>query len=169
MADHCGLPVGDLMGTDLHQTRVDGARELMTVVAEKQGMSPSAASVLTEEAIFQCDALAWDTTAFAASHGPIDLITLFVITGCFDDSQLEAFLDRISWIGARWIFETNVIDTWDMWIGRQDISPFYRRHGYRLIESSYLGEALEEDFLPYLVLPRKYWAARQYNIYERIN
>ena len=169
MADHCGLPVGDLMGTDLHQTRADDARELMTVVAQKHGLSPNAARALAERAIFQSDALDWDTTAFAASCGPIDLITLFVITGCFDDSQLEAFLDRISRIGARWIFETNVIDTWDMWIGRQDTSPFYRRHGYQLIESCYLGEVLEKHFLPYLVLPQKYWAARQYNVYERID
>lgn len=167
LATDCRIPVAKVFGCDLHPRRVEAARHFLTVAAEEQGFSSSDAAALAARNVFVCDALNWDVDEFVARHGAIDLVTLFVITGCFDDGQLDAFLARVARLGARRIFETSVVDRWELWVGRKDASAHFLKHGYRCVHRLLPGEAMAGNER-YLVLPRKYWPGHQISVYDRV-
>ncbi|MBM3599443.1 MAG: tetratricopeptide repeat protein [Alphaproteobacteria bacterium] len=166
LAKECGIPAEGIFGCDLHESRVVASRSLLAATAREMGLSAQSADTIAAKNIFACDALSWDVDAFTARHGRIDVVTLFVITGCFDDQQLDGFLARVARLGARRIFETSVVDRWDLWVGRKDGSAHFERHGYHRVRRRFPGETLAGKARA-IVLPRKYWPGQQISVYDR--
>jgi tetratricopeptide (TPR) repeat protein len=165
LAEACGVPVRNLFGCDFHPARVEAARLMLSRLPAASGRE---APGIPARNLFQANLLDWDVEGFVAEHGPMDLATLFVVTGCFDDAELDRCLSRAASLGALYLVETSVSDTWDLWTGRVDSAVHFKRHGYRRISHILPGEPMPAASPGAVVLPRKYWPAHHISIFERI-
>lgn len=161
LRDECGIKASDLFGCDFHNARVEATRMMLSSTATPVvgGCAPAQ--------FFQADALDWDVASFRARHGSIDLLTMFVVTGCFDDADLDRCLSIAARLEPRRILETTVTSSWDLWNGRANSPDHFARAGYRLIESLRPGDPIAAAGPLALVAPRKYWVASQINVYAR--
>jgi SAM-dependent methyltransferase len=161
LRDECGVRAFDLFGCDFHDARVEAARTMLSSTA-----CPLADALMPEQ-FFQADALNWDVEGFRARHGLMDLLTMFVVTGCFDDADLDRCLSIAARLEPRRILETTVTSSWDLWNGRSNSPDHFARAGYRLVESLRPGDPIASAGPLALVAPRKYWVANQINVYAR--
>lgn len=161
LRDECGIKASDLFGCDFHEARVEATRTMLSST-----VSPLTGAMASEQ-FFQADALDWDVESFRARHGSIDLLTMFVVTGCFDDADLNRCLSIAAQLEPRRIIETTVTSSWDLWNGRSNSPDHFARAGYRLIESLRPGDPIATAGPLALVAPRKYWVASQINVYAR--
>jgi hypothetical protein len=76
-------------------------------------------------------------------------------------------LDQIAALNPRTIAEVCPTERWSYSFGRRDLTPHFARHGYRATIHGWLPEVATIEALNYLVLPRKYWVATRYYIFER--
>lgn len=167
LAEEVGVPLDNLMGMDLHESRVVATRAQLLEAARSGAHHMGAPDDIVRRNVQRQNLLELDRETCPGFEN-IDVLALFVVTGCFDDSQLNEVLGRLARFGPRFIFTTTVTRRWDMWHGRQDEEMFFQRHGYREVARHLLAEPLTDDAFATLLLPRRYWTNLSARIYQRI-
>jgi SAM-dependent methyltransferase len=167
LADKVGVGIENLMGMDLHESRVVATRAQLVEAATLGAACEGDPASVVRSNIQRQNLLDLGQDAYSR-FGKIDVLALFVVTGCFDDAQLDDVLGRLAGLAPRFIFSTTVTRHWDMWHGRQDEEAFFLRHGYREVERHLLPETLTEDPFATLLLPRRYWTNHSARIYRRV-
>ncbi|MBT6139643.1 MAG: class I SAM-dependent methyltransferase [Rhodospirillaceae bacterium] len=167
LRDHSGVTLDRLFGADIHQGRVDVAKTLLLDGLDSDANKLRTATKALDQNLFQLDLLAMDGIAVKAELGPIDILCLMAITGCFSDDQIAGIIAQIARVGARYIFQTTVLERWGMWCGRENEPEMFASHGYNLVERHWLGIPLPEDLVGALAIPGKHWPNWCLFIYER--
>ncbi|MBM3600859.1 MAG: class I SAM-dependent methyltransferase [Alphaproteobacteria bacterium] len=162
-----GVDLAGLFGCDLHPERVRTARNLLRHHARNVNISDEDFDRLTENNLFAADLLATDAEALTARCGRLDLAFLARITMMFSDAQLDRLIGVLSAAGIAQIVEFGPVDQWTYCYGRADLRPHFARHGYQPTADGWLTERLTGENARYLVLPRKYWVATRYYVFER--
>ena len=164
-AEHCGVPVENLSGVELHEGRAACAREALSCLPAALADQDLAAAVAGN--VTAGDLLNLDIAELKAKHGAMDLATLFVVSGCFDDDQFTTLLGSISELAPRYLMTTTVEKRWELWNGRDDEDAYYARAGYELLRRNWDPERLADTDIWQTIAPRKYWPNRSLSIYRR--
>jgi hypothetical protein len=106
----------------------------------------------------------WNETGIAE----IDLVTMFVVTGVFEDKQLDRVLARVRELAPRYLFVTTVSRRWRLWYGRPNEHEFFERAGFREIRRHWMPEIMPKDSGVALLLPKRYWTNPSARIYRPI-
>jgi SAM-dependent methyltransferase len=166
-AEYCGLPVQNLGGIELHEARAAQARAavlgLLTSGASYDGLSDVVAAN-----IVRGDLLNLDIEGLRTRHPSIDMVTLFVVAGCFDDGQLSTLLDSISRLGPTRVMTTTVTKKWDLWHGREDEDDYFAQAGYQLTSRAWDPIPLVNVPDLEVVGPRSYWVNRSLSLFQRV-
>jgi SAM-dependent methyltransferase len=165
LAEQGGVPIENLHGVDLHPGRVEATRRQLVEAAMLGAPCHGDPAAIAGRRIRHQDLLQFQPGANPDFHG-VDVITLFVVTGCFDDGQLDQLLERLAALSPRYIFTTTVTSQWQMWRGRLNEGEFFARHGFQETERHWLPERLSLDPLSALVLPRRYWTNLSVRLYQ---
>jgi hypothetical protein len=115
------------------------------------------------------DLLDLDMASLKQRHPDLDLVTLFAVSGCFDDEQFSKLLASIQGLNARYLMVRTVGKSWNLWRGREDEDDYYARIGYELVQQDWLPEPLPEEGLIHILAPRKYWANSRLVLYRRVD
>jgi SAM-dependent methyltransferase len=166
-AEHCAIPTECLTGIEFHEGRAACAREALLDL--RPGSEREAISAVVNHNVVTGDLLHFDAAAYRSLHGIPDLVTLFVVSGCFDDSQFGRILESLSSLGPRWVLTTTVFKRWDLWHGRQDEDHFMARAGYQIVRQTWLPEYMAHDKPWQAFAPRKYWTNRRLALYQRVD
>ena len=143
--------VFEFYGVDLHANRAAAALDLAQR-SKRQHYSAAACQ---------------DDLLSAAPLPQAQLAIMNRVAGCFDDDQLRIVLGKIADSGAIWIFESEVLDSWDMWTGRPEPAHLFASAGWRLSSSEIIGDPITADCARYMVVPNKYWIARAVRVWAR--
>jgi SAM-dependent methyltransferase len=166
-AEQTGARIEELRGIDIHEYRVAAARNTLAKSFNDDLATLPVRSKNLARNLRKLDLLDPTVPQVFKDFGEIDIVFLFVITGCFTDEQRDIVLPRIASIGARYIFQTNVTRKWALWHGRDDDPERFAALGYREISRTPTPELLGPENARFLVLPRKYWTNPTVHIYER--
>lgn len=145
----------DIFACDALPARVDATRRCLDL-----------AGLGNADDVYQCGATPWREIL---PTPPIDVVTMFRVTGCMDDEHLRRLLEQFRDADVRWIFETNVPDSWDMWIGRKvaEAEPIFARAGWALADHAFYAETLTPARLRDMILPAKSWPAAEWRVWRR--
>jgi len=165
LAEVAGVRVRNLMGVDFHDSRVDAARGMLSAATLSEG-DPRAADEIVRSNVRQADLLTFDAEMFRQG-GDIDIVTLFVVTGCFDDDQLDEVLRRLAQLRPGYFFTTTVTSRWNLWNGRSNEGAYFERQGYHEIERHWIASGPKSETEASLLLPLRYWTNPSVRIYER--
>ena len=164
-----GVPIERLFGCDLHEGRVRSARELLDHLSKSRNKDEETTTQMLARNLFAADLLTLPAEDLIKRCGRIDLVLLSRITMAFDDPQLDCLLSKIAALGPATIAEVCPVERWSYAFGRSDLTPHFARHGYRAAVHGWLPETATAETLRHLALPRKYWVATRYYIFERVS
>jgi len=167
LADNEGVAVENLFGVDYHQSRVEATREMLADAAAKGARCSGDPERILAGNIQKRD-LAREPSWKATSMRDIDLVTMFVVTGVFDDQQLERVLAGLGELAPRYVFVTTVSRRWRLWHGRPDERTYFERNGFREIRRHWLPEVFPSEPGMALLAPKRYWTNTSLHIYRRI-
>jgi tetratricopeptide (TPR) repeat protein/SAM-dependent methyltransferase len=162
-----GVPIDGLLGCDLHEGRVRSARELLSHLSHSRNLDADATNRALTRNLFAADLLAMPAPELIERCGRVDLALLSRITSVFNDAQLDHVLGQIAALNPPVIAEVCPTERWSYSFGRLDLTPYFARHGYRAAVHGWLPETATAEALRHLALPRKYWVATRYYVFER--
>jgi len=165
LAEHAKVPVDNLYGLDFQKSRVQATREMLIDAGTKGAIFSRDANSVLARNILQRDLSQASTTMDTEFRG-LDIVTLFVVTGCFDDIQLDRLIARIADLSPRYIFVTTVTRRWRLWNGRPDEEVFFERRGFKETQRHWLPETAPSDRAAAMLLPRRYWTNLSARLYE---
>jgi SAM-dependent methyltransferase len=166
-AERGGVPIDRLKGIDIHLSRVNSARALLVDAVERGAHCSGDLAATTKRNIFVHSALDLNDVDAIRRVGKVDIVTMFVATGCFDDSQLKRLLNGVSNLAPKYIFTTTVSRRWSMWHGRDNEVELFAHFGYHQIHHTWVPDHLALTARHLLVAPRKYWTNLAVRIYRR--
>ena len=166
LAEFCAVPVECLGGVELHETRAACARAGLLDFLGPSNDQQSVAEVVAANVVAG-DLLNLDVELLKAKHAPIDLVTMLVVSGCFNDAELTSLLRSIAVLSPRHLMTTSVIKRWEFWHGREDEDDYYTRAGYRLTQRKWNPERLPDQQSWQAVAPLPYWVNRNISIFAR--
>jgi SAM-dependent methyltransferase len=155
LAEDLGISLDGLHGTDLHANRTDSTIRLLEDWATASGI-PCAAHGL-EDRVFPCDVLNPASALTDRLGENIDAVTLFFVTGCFEDDTLERFLEGALANRPRYVFHATVADRWTLYRGRTNDEKYFEPLGYRLTDRKWAGDSIDSKSIEKILLPLKYW------------
>ncbi|MDA1310154.1 MAG: class I SAM-dependent methyltransferase [Proteobacteria bacterium] len=165
LAEKGGIPIQNLNGVDFHRGRVAETQRQLIEAAVHGGRCNGDPAAIVKNNIRQQDSLQL-RPGENLSIRDVDVITLFVVTGCFNDDELDRLVGGIAAFSPKYIFTTTVTSRWKMWHGRLNEADFFARHGFRETERHWLPEKPSLNPLSALALPRRYWANLSVRIYQ---
>ena len=165
LAEDLGIGLDGWHGTDLHANRTASAIRLLEDWATTSGR-PSAAHGL-EDRVFPCDVLNQASALTDRLGGNIDAVTLFFVTGCFEDDALERFLKGALANRPRYVFHATVADRWTLYRGRTDDEKYFEPLGYRLTDRKWASDSIDSKSIEKILLPLKYWPNPRVDVFER--
>ncbi|MDA1310191.1 MAG: class I SAM-dependent methyltransferase [Proteobacteria bacterium] len=166
LAEFCAVPVECLGGVELHEARAACARAgLLDFLGP--GVDQQSVAEVVAANVVAGDLLNLDVEALKAKHAPIDLVTMLVVSGCFNDGELTALLRSIAALSPRHLMTTSVTKRWDFWHGREDEDEYYARAGYRLTQRKWNPERLSDRQSWQAVAPLPYWTNRSISVFAR--
>ena len=167
LAEHEGIAVDNLFGVDFHLSRVDATREMLIDAVENGARCSGELAGVLAENIWRRD-LTREPSWQATPVRNIDLVTMFVVTGVFEDEQLQRVLEGLAELAPRYVFVTTVSRRWRLWHGRSDESDFFERNGFQEIRRHWLPERLPSEAGMALLFPKRYWTNTSLHVYRRI-
>ncbi|MDG2285893.1 MAG: class I SAM-dependent methyltransferase [Alphaproteobacteria bacterium] len=167
LADHQAVSINNLFGVDYHQSRVEATRDMLADAVAMGAYCLGDPLTVLAGNIQQRD-LTRESTWKGTSFRDIDLVTMFVVTGVFEDAQLERVLEGLAELSPRYVFVTTVTRRWRLWHGRPDEKTYFERNGFREIRRHWLPEVLPSNPGMALLAPKRYWTNTSLHIYSRI-
>jgi len=167
LAENEGVAIDNLFGVDYHQSRVEATRDTLVDAMENGARCLGDRSSILARNFHQRDLAqepSWKTTPIR----DVDLVTMFVVTGVFEDEQLERVLEGLAALAPRYILVTTVTRRWRLWHGRRDEPAYFERNGFREIRSHWLPEVLPPVPAIALLAPRRYWTNTSLHVYRRV-
>lgn len=165
--ENCDVPVENVAGVDLHESQIASVREGLLELADASDQQFLAGIVADN--LVAGDLLDLDMASLKQRHPDLDLVTLFAVSGCFDDEQFSKLLASTQGLNARYLMVRTVGKSWNLWRGREDEDDYYARIGYELVQQDWLPEPLPEEGLIHILAPRKYWANSRLVLYRRVD
>lgn len=165
LVEEAGVSLAGLHGTDLHGNRTRAAIRLLARWASVNDQSLDPAGLANR--VFPCDVFKNANDLRALLPGGIDAVTLFFVTGCFEDEDLPAFLDGALATRPRHVLHATVADRWTLYRGRPDDERFFEPLGYRLVSRSWAGDPIGPETAERILLPAQYWSNPRVDIFER--
>lgn len=165
LSDRADVPIDNLFGVDYHQSRVLATREMLADAATSGAKVAGDADDILTRNIQRRDLSrepGWADTGFQ----DIDLITMFVVTGVFEDDQLERVLAGLADLSPRYLLVTTVGRRWRLWHGRENEPEFFARNGFREVARHWLPEIAPPDPGMALMIPKRYWTNTSLHIYR---
>lgn len=162
-----GVPIEHLFGCDLHEGRVNSARDLLRHLSLSRGapIDPSDDPLMRN--LFAANLTALTPAELSRRCGHIDVAFLSRITPVFDDAHLDGVIDLLRAASVATIAEVSPVERWGYSYGRRNLATSFARHGYHAKVQGWLAEQPTPEVLLHLALPRKYWVSTRYYIFER--
>jgi hypothetical protein len=160
---HLNVRPRNYRGFDLQAGRRDATRRVLAALTE----SDPKAEIFDENAVFILDALEEPTDDQIEMLTGVDLLFSASFTNVFSDDELHGILQNLLVGRPAFMIDISVITSWNLCVGRSDLTPFYGEHGYRLRAVRMETPPLAANESYRIWMPERYWSNRCVFIYER--
>lgn len=163
LADLARIEPSGLFGTDLHENRVENARTMLMDWQRSRGFN---GVVDWEENLFAANILEDHELFLERFKDKIDVVTLFFVTGCFEDELYRRFIGKVLACRPRYVLHATVADRWDFYRGREDDPRYFAECGYDHCRSVWCPSPLSKESAATLLHPQQYWSNKRLDVFR---